>query len=50
MKRRFSSLAFVALLGLGTGALTACDEAREAERDVERETDDNNGGGEGEDD
>ena len=50
LKRRVSSLALVALLGLSSGALAACDEARDAEREVERETDENEGGGEGEDD
>ena len=49
MNRRVGSIAMVALLSLNAVALTACDEARDAEREVERETGENEGGG-GEDD
>jgi hypothetical protein len=50
VNRRVGSIALVALLGLSTGALSACDEARDAEREVERETRENEGGGERGDD
>jgi len=50
VKRQVSSVALVALLSLGGGTLGACDEARDAEREVERETNENEGGGERGDD